>query len=75
MRLISEFAAVEVERDDSGNGPRLLIRDVRSGRCILLDPLELSALAWARHDDLLPLIDPSRLIALHETARDRAPEV
>jgi hypothetical protein len=61
VRLISEFAAVEIERDDRGNGPRLMIRDSRTGRCIYLDPLELSALAWARHEDLLPLIDPSRL--------------
>jgi len=60
MRLTNEFAAVEVERDDSGNGPRLLIRDVRSGKSIYLDPLELCALAWARHDDLIPLLDPSR---------------
>jgi len=61
VRLISEFAAVEIARDDRGNGPRLMIRDSRTGRCIYLDPLELSALAWARHEDLLPLIDPSRL--------------
>lgn len=60
MRLNSEFAAVEIERDDTGNGPRLLIRDARSGQCIYLDPLELAALAWARHEDLMPLIDPSR---------------
>jgi hypothetical protein len=60
LRLTSEFAAVEIELDDNGNGPRLMIRDVRSGQCIHLDPLELSALAAARHEDLLPLIDPSR---------------
>jgi hypothetical protein len=60
MRLISEFAAVEIERDDNANGPRLMIRDSRSGQSIYLDPLELLALAWARHEDLLPLIDPSR---------------
>lgn len=60
MRLISEFAAVEIERDDRGNGPRLMIRDARTGQSIYLDPLELAALAWARHEDLLPLIDPSR---------------
>ena len=60
MRLISEFAVVEIERDDSGNGPRLLIRDARTGQCIYLDPLELATLAWARHEDLLPLMDPSR---------------
>jgi hypothetical protein len=61
LRLTSEFAVVEVERDDRGNGPRLMIRDARSGKCIYLDPLELWALAWAYHEDLLPLIDPSRL--------------
>ena len=60
MRLISEFAVVEIELDDNGNGPRLMIRDMRSGQCIYLDPLELSALASARHEELLPLIDPSR---------------
>lgn len=61
MRLTSEFAAVEIERDDSGNGPRLMIRDAHSGKCIYLDPLELLSLAWARHEDLLPFLDPSRL--------------
>ena len=60
MRLTSEFAAVEVERDDRGNGPRLLVRDARSGKTIYLDPLELWALAWARHEDLTALLDPSR---------------
>lgn len=58
--LTSEFAAVEVERDDSGNGPRLMIRDLRSGNCVLLDPLELAALTWLRHEELLPFLDPAR---------------
>jgi len=31
LRLISEFAAVEVGRDDRGNGPRLMIRTRRAG--------------------------------------------
>jgi hypothetical protein len=61
VRLISEFAVVEIERDDRGNGPRLMIRDARGGQCIYLDPLELAALACSRHEDLLPLIDPSRI--------------
>ncbi len=60
IQLNSEFATVEVERDDNGNGPRLMIRDLRSGRCVFLDPLELAALAWTRHDDLLPFLDPGR---------------
>lgn len=60
MRLNNEFATVEIERDDSGNGPRLKIRDARSGRAVMLDPLELSALAAIRHDELAPFLDPSR---------------
>ena len=62
MTLRSEFASVEIDRDDRGNGPRLLIRDLRNGgRCILLDPLELAALAWIRHEELMPFLDPARL--------------
>jgi hypothetical protein len=61
IQLTSEFAAVEVERDDSGNGPRLMIRDMRSGQRVFLDPLELAALALARHEELAPFLDPGRL--------------
>ncbi len=61
VRLVSEFAAVEIERDDTGNGPRLRIVDLRSRRSVCLDPLELSALVWIRHDELLPFLDPARL--------------
>jgi len=60
IHLTSEFAAVAVSRDDSGNGPRLLIRDLRTGRETLLDPLELAALTWVRHEELAPFLDPSR---------------
>lgn len=61
IELASEFAWVEVQLDERGNGPRLKIRDLRSGRCVFLDPLELASLAWTRHEELLPLLDPSRL--------------
>jgi hypothetical protein len=61
MRLSNEFAAVEIARDERGNGPRLMIRDLQSGQEIFLDPLELAALAWTRHEELLPLLDPGRL--------------
>jgi len=61
IQLTSEFAAVEVDRDDSGNGPRLMIRDLRSGQRVFLDPLELAALAWTRHEELTPFLDPGRL--------------
>lgn len=60
FRLASEFAAVEVIRDDHGNGPRLMIRDTESGNCVFLDPLELAALASTRHEELLPFLDPAR---------------
>lgn len=60
MVLANEFATVELSRDDSGNGPRLLIRDLRTGRGVLLDPLELAALTWVRHEELEPFLDPSR---------------
>ena len=61
MTLKSEFASVEVELDDRGNGPRLLIRDARTGRSVLLDPLELASLACARHEELRAFLDPARL--------------
>jgi hypothetical protein len=70
LRLASEFAAVEVGRDDGGNGPRLMIRDTQSGRCVFLDPLELAALAWARHEDLLPFLDPARFERRGPAPRD-----
>jgi hypothetical protein len=60
IRLSSEFAAVEIARDDHGNGPRLMIRDLQSGQEIYLDPLELAVLASIRHEELLPLLDPGR---------------
>ena len=60
IQLTSEFASVEIERDDNGNGPRLKICDRRSGRCVFLDPLELAALAWSRHEELIPFLDPGR---------------
>jgi hypothetical protein len=60
IMLANEFANVEVTRDDRGNGPRLLIRDLRTGRVTLLDPLELAALTWVTHEELAPFLDPSR---------------
>jgi hypothetical protein len=56
--LESEFASVEVIYDGSSNGPRLLIRDRRSGQESYLDPLELEALVYIRHDDLSGFLDP-----------------
>ena len=62
MHLRSEYANVRVELDETGNGPRLLIRDERRGKEIYLDPLELQTLAWCEHDDLAPFLDPNRWV-------------
>jgi len=37
-----------------------MIQDLKSGMTNYLDPLELECLAWARHEDLTLLLDPSR---------------
>jgi len=59
LELRNEFAAVYVEQDRSGNGPRLKIRDAHTGKTVFLDPLELEGLAWSRHEDLAALVNPS----------------
>jgi hypothetical protein len=59
MELKNEFAHVRVLVDAHGNGPRLMIEDVRTGKVGYLDPLELETLAWVRHEQLAPLMDPS----------------
>ena len=57
----NEFAVVAVTVRDAGSArPRLLIEDLRTGQTVALDALELESLAWARHKDLAPLLDPSR---------------
>jgi len=56
--LQSEFAMVEVSRDDSANGARLLIRDMATGNHIYLDPLELEALTRVDHSFFVPLVGP-----------------
>ena len=61
MILKSEFARVTVELDNTGNGPRLMVRDDHSQRTIYLDPLELASLAWLDHQDLAPFVDPGRI--------------
>lgn len=59
MELKSEFGHVRVELDESGNGARLMIQDMRTGKVAYFDPLELETLAWTRHEDLAPFLDPS----------------
>lgn len=59
MRLENEFASVEIALDTTGNGPRLKIIDLRTGRVGYLDPLELETLVWLNKDELAPFFDPS----------------
>jgi hypothetical protein len=57
--LANEFASVLVELDSTANGPRLRVCDPSSGRAICLDPLELQAIAWARHETFAEILRPS----------------
>lgn len=59
MELVSEFAAVKLDRDDGGNGPRLRIEDLRTGHVGYLDPLELETLAWLPEGAFHKFLDPS----------------
>ncbi len=59
VRLSNEFACVDVIIDDLANGPRLVLLDPTSGRQISLDPLELQALAWSRHEHLAGFMTPA----------------
>lgn len=55
----SEFAEVEVNVDTTANGPRLRLRDLRSGRVRFLDALELETIVWLVEGHLQRLLDPS----------------
>jgi hypothetical protein len=57
--VTSEFAAVELRVDHGGNGPRLRVEDLRTGRVAFFDALALETLAWAPEASLLALHDPS----------------
>ncbi len=55
----SEFADVAVALDTTGNGPRLRLRDRRTGRVRFLDALELETIIWLPEGHLAQLLDPS----------------
>ena len=60
IELANEFAWVRLEKDDGvANGPRLMLRDMRTGRTMYLDPLELEAISWMGHQELLSLLAPA----------------
>jgi len=68
MLIANEFAAVDVQLDTTGKGPRLRIEDKSTGVHVFLDPIELQALAWATHKDLAVFARPF----FKERAYDRA---
>jgi hypothetical protein len=56
----NEFAAVEVALDHEGNGDRLKVEDLDSGRVVYLDALQLENIVWMPDDELSALMDPAR---------------
>jgi hypothetical protein len=57
--VASEFAQVAVRLDDTANGVRLRLEDLRTGRVRYLDALELETIVWLRDEQLGRLMDPS----------------
>ena len=57
--VASEFARVAVRVDDTANGVRLRLEDLRTGRVRYLDALELETIVWLRDEHLGRLMDPS----------------
>lgn len=55
----NEFASVGVRLDISGNGGRLRLEDLDSGRVVYLDALQLENLVWLPEDKLEEYMDPS----------------
>jgi hypothetical protein len=56
--LRNEFATVEVLLDETANGPRLLVRDLETGRQVHLDALEMESLTRMNHDDFAERVRP-----------------
>ena len=57
--VASEFAQVAVRLDQTANGTRLRLEDLRTGRVRYLDALELETIVWLRDEHLGRLMDPS----------------
>jgi hypothetical protein len=55
----SEFAQVAWRTDLEGNGPRLRLEDLRTGRVRYLDALELETIIWLPDGRLEAALDPS----------------
>lgn len=70
--IANEFGAVRVSVSRSGNGPRLVIRDLGSLGEIALDPFTLAQLVWLTQSELEGLSDPQRVIDGSLLAAERA---
>ena len=57
--VANEFAQVAVRLDETANGARLRLEDLRTGRVRYLDALELETIVWLRDEQLSRLMDPS----------------
>lgn len=59
MIVRNEFSVVKVELDQEGNGDRLRLEDMDTGRVIYLDALQLENLVWLPDEKLAEYMDPS----------------
>jgi len=55
----SEFAEIRVELDESANGLRLKLTDMRTDQVRHLDALQLETLVWLSESRFDQLMDPS----------------
>ncbi|MBL7493516.1 hypothetical protein I6A60_33535 [Frankia sp. AgB1.9] len=59
----NEFASVEISVDTAGRVPRLVLRDVTSGRARHIDPLVLEALVHMSDETMRSLADPNLIVS------------
>lgn len=59
LTVANEFTEVVMQRVDTRNGARLLIRAPRTGRWISLDALEVEALTWQNPRTLAAMVGNS----------------
>ncbi|MDP7702649.1 MULTISPECIES: dihydrodiol dehydrogenase [unclassified Mycobacterium] len=70
IMLANEFTEVVVQRVDTRNGARLLIRSPRIGRSITLDALEVEALTWQNPRTLAAMVGNSQAPLLPDEPED-----
>ncbi|MCV7163258.1 dihydrodiol dehydrogenase [Mycobacterium stomatepiae] len=59
LTVANEFTEIVMQRVDTRNGARLLIRAPRTGRWISLDALEVEALTWQNPRTLAAMVGNS----------------